>query len=161
MSEHEEVHEYRPSRTAAVALGGIFAVTAIVLAVLGTLLTDADVSGIDGIERLLFTVVPVRWFSWAMAAVFLAMGARVVARGFRSAPVLVLDRTGLTLDGEGRTPWNEVDEIRSLPKPSALQLRLGERTVSLSSFDLGDDPASVAECMAELKARRPPTRDPT
>jgi hypothetical protein len=155
MSTSEEVLEYRPSRTAAVVLGTVFVTTGVVLAVLGALLTESDVSGMDGLQRLLFSVVSVRWFSWAMAAVFAALGVRIVARGFRAAPALILEAAGLTLGGEERTPWDHVDEIRTLPKPPVLQLRLGDRVVSLSSFDLGDDPAAVAERMAQLRTRSP------
>ena len=155
MSTSEEVLEYRPSRTAAVVLGTVFIATGIVLAILGALLTESDVSGMDGLQRLLFSVVSVRWFSWAMAAVFAALGVRIVARGFRAAPALALEAAGFTLGGEERIPWDHVDEIRTLPKPPVLRLRLGDRVVSLSSFDLGADPAAVAGRMAELRTRSP------
>ena len=156
MTDHDEVHKYRPNRKSAVALGAVFGVTAIALAILGSLLTEADVSSMDGPERLLFTVVSVRWFSWVMAAAFAALAARVTARGYRTAPALTIDTFGFTLGGEHRTPWEEVDEIRTFPKPEVLQLRLGERVVSLTSFDLGDDPEVVAERMAHLRAQRLP-----
>lgn len=68
----------QPSGGGKVLLGGIFFVAALVLVWVGWALPADSASAMEGGQRLLFTVVPIRPFAWIMAVVFVWLGWRVV-----------------------------------------------------------------------------------
>ena len=136
-------------------------------------------SGMDGLALVLFTVVPIRPFSWVMAVIFAVLGVRVVRRAIRDAPSLVISSDGLTLPRGDVAPWSAVrsasldaqgnvvielaasnsvrDEKRWFERMRRPR-RIGEgESVTLSSFDLGTDPAAVADDLSRWLAEvRPP-----
>jgi hypothetical protein len=74
--------EYRPSPRATLLVTMVWVATAAVLFWLGTILGPEDREAMDGFALLLFTLVPIRLFSWTMAVVFLGIGVSTARRGF-------------------------------------------------------------------------------
>ena len=160
-------------------VASVFLVTALSLAWIGVVLGPESRSGMDGLALVLFTVVPIRPFSWVMAVIFAVLGVRVVRRAIRDAPSLVISSDGLTLPRGDVAPWSAVrsasldaqgnvvielaasnsvrDEKRWFERMRRPR-RIGEgESVTLSSFDLGTDPAAVAEDLSRRLAEvRPP-----
>jgi len=64
-------------------MGSIWIVAAAVLIWIGFVLDQSSVSSMSGFERILFTVVSVRWFSWIAALAFIYLGVQTF-RGARS-----------------------------------------------------------------------------
>lgn len=58
----------------------VWLVGAAILFWLGFVLDPSDVDAIDGVQRILFTLVPIKAFAWVMSIVFLGIGA-ATARG--------------------------------------------------------------------------------
>ena len=157
----------------------VWIVAALTLAWVGAVLGPESRSGMDGFALLFFTVVPIRPFSWIMAVVFVVLGVSVGRRAFRGAPSLVISPDGLTLPRGDVVSWSAVrsaildahgnlviefaasDGVRS-EKRWIGRIRQprqrGEREpVTLSSFDLGTDPAAIAEELSRrLSEVRPP-----
>lgn len=168
--------QYRPTVLAGLVLTGIFAATAIILAWLGMILDPSDVDAMDGFTRVLFTAVPIRLFSWAGAAICLLFAGAIARRTFRSAPTLVLSESGLVIHERPRVPWSDIraadvtrggvlrivvdrrgatERLDAAPALSRQRRsRTDQRSVTLSSFDLGADPSLVA---AEIEVRRAPS----
>lgn len=149
---------YRPRAGVAAFLGGVFLVTAAILLFLGWILGPDDVSAMDGVQRLLFNLVSIRWFSWIGALAFGLLGARIVSVMFRTEAALEIRDAGLTIRGEGPIPWLAVGEVRVRRKPEVLEVEIGDRTLRWSPFELGADPSAVA---AELGKRRDRLPDPS
>ena len=167
------VIEYRPKTAVGLIFAGIFAVTAVILLYVGFILGPADREAMDVFTRLLFTLVPIRLFSWTFAAVFLALGIQVTRRTLRSEPTLLISEAGVTLPTGKVVPWEQVRSVevarkdqllleiaperavtRPLRGPSWLRRLMSsspEGQVQVSSFALGADPVAVA---AELEGRR-------
>ena len=140
--------EFRPDRRVSGLAALLFVGTGAVLIWLGFVLAPSDREAMDGFQRLLFTIVPIKPFSWAMGLVFMALGLRVAYRGLRGPPSLVVSDAGLTLGAKGEVPWLAVARV-SLPSPDSLLIEIlrdtePERTV-LSRFELGRDPEAVVE----------------
>ncbi len=154
-------------------------VTAVVLAWVGNVLGPESRSGMDGFVLLLFTVVPIRAFSWVMAVVFVVLAVRVGHRALQDAPSLTIAANGLILPRGEVASWsivrsvvldaqgNLVIEVATSGKVRVeggwferirqpRRIRAGE-SITLSSFDLGADPAAVAE---DLSRRLAEARSP-
>ncbi len=163
--------EFRPRKSTGLFLAGVLIVTGCIMIWLGFILNPADAEATDGIARLLFTVVPIRWFSWLFGLVFVLMGFQKFRQVFRDAPVLSLTEGGLILETGAVIPWTHIksvevskddilhiDIVRDRAPPDAESERLPgprinsrNRPVVLSSFELGEDPKIVAEA---IEARR-------
>ena len=76
MNSDETPQEH--TRGAILVLSSIWFVTAAVLIWIGAVLDQGSAEAMSGLERLLFTVVSIRWFSWLMAAVFVYFGIRTL-----------------------------------------------------------------------------------
>jgi hypothetical protein len=120
----------------------------------------------DGLTLLLFTVVPIRLFSWTMATVFAARGVLSARRALGGAPTLVLSSQGLVLRSGRPIAWSEITSTEVTP--SGLRLiavgsreprggrswlgRLGRKRASqqlaISSFELG---TTVEEVVGEME----------
>jgi len=59
----------------------VFFVAAAVLVFVGYTLDQEDASNMQGIQRLLFMVISIRWFSWVFAAIFAGIGIWVLKTG--------------------------------------------------------------------------------
>jgi len=77
-SERDQAPSETPSANAAKVFSAIFFVTAAVLAFIGYALDPGAASDMQGFQRLLFTFVSIRWFSWLFAVVFAVMGFRIL-----------------------------------------------------------------------------------
>lgn len=62
-------------------VAGILVVTAVLLLWVGWVLPADAADAMDGFQRLVFTVIPVRPFAWVMAVVFLALAGRLLLKG--------------------------------------------------------------------------------
>ena len=171
IGDHEvDVIEYRPRLTHSLVAAGVWLITASILAWLGLILGPEDRGAMDGLTLLLFTVVPIRLFSWTMATVFAALGVFSARRGLGGRPSLVLSSQGLVLRSGRSIPWSEitstevtpsgvllidVESRESLSEPPGVRSwfgRLGRNLASqqlaLSSFELG---TSAEEVVGELE----------
>lgn len=167
--------EYRPRKAMGLLVVAIWVLTASVLAWLGVILGPEDREAMDGLSRLLFTVVPIRFFSWAMAAVFLWMGVRTGRHVFGREPSLAISADGLRFrDGEWLA-WAAVESVESQEEgmlriellspgePASKtegigflgRLRSGKERGSkvLSSFELGAPPVEVVAKARDLSSR--------
>jgi len=165
--------EYRPSTGFGISAAAIFVVTAAALVWIGATLGPQDRAAMDGFTLLLFTVVPIRAFSWVCGAAFLALGYRSARRALDGEPALVVSDTGILLIGGRAIPWDRVRSAEVSPsgllvlqfvpargengRPAGRRWWLGplrggkeENRVALSSLDLGTDPVAVA---AEIARR--------
>lgn len=145
--------DFRPKRWVAVSLGGVFGAAACLLVYVGWVLGPNDVEAMDGLRRLLFTVVSIQWFAWAFAAVFALLGARVASVGFRVHPTLRIHPHGLSIGGGVPVPWTDLGEVRTRPKPEVLEIDIGDRTLTWPAFELGADPRRVAELIVARRGR--------
>ena len=156
---------------AGLLISSVWLLTAGILAWLGLILGPEDQEGIDGVARLLFTVVPIRVFSWTMAVLFLWMGILTANRVFRGDPTLVICAEGLRLRSGRQVRWKEIDRIevrrngmlevvmvgsRELPQRNRLWKRFARaqsendrRPILLSPFELGAAPTKVAKEVQE------------
>jgi len=69
------------SKAGPILLSSIFLVTAAVLAFIGYALDQEDAANMEGLQRILFTVVSIRWFAWIFAVVFASLGILVLKKG--------------------------------------------------------------------------------
>ncbi len=157
----------------------VWIIAAVSLAWAGAVLGPESRSGMDGFVLLLFTVVPIRPFSWVMAVVFVGQAIKVGSRAFRGTPSLVISSDGLTLPRGDVAPWpavrsaaldaqgnlvislrtrdNARDNERWLERVRLLRRKGEEESVTLSASDLGTDPAGVVKDLARWLAEvRPP-----
>jgi hypothetical protein len=166
------VIEYRPRLAPTLVVSAIFGVTGAILVWLGLILGPEDRAAMEGVERLLFTVIPIGLFSWIMAAVFFALCIRVAFRFAQAAPTMAVSGEGLTPPAGKLVLWSKVRSVEVItgdilvievesetdrPAPrggrswlSRLRHRRDARRITLSSADLGDAPTAVA---AELRKR--------
>ncbi len=171
-----ELLTYRPRRMAAAILAGAFIVGAAALAVVGMVLVPNDLKALEGFQRLLFTVVPVRPFAWACAVVFLILAARIWLRSLSTEPTLVVSDTGLILRDGQRISWADIDavevtaqDILRITRASApgttsqstnpprrwnpFQRKRGAVEVCLSAFELGTAPGQVRDELTRRMSR--------
>jgi len=150
---------YRPNRAYTVFLSLLLLTTAALLVWLGVILAPEDREAMDGIQRLVFTVVPIKPFAWLGGAVFALLGVRLAIRGGRSRPSLVVSADGFSIGGGELKPWSDMTAA-STPRPEHLLLDVvrspeesaASERVLFSQFDLGEDPMAV---LAEIKAYAP------
>lgn len=155
-------------------LCAIFFVTAAILIWVGFVVQPDDRAAMEGFTRLMFTVIPIPLFSWTAATVFTILGIRIARRTLRTQPTLIASQSGLTLPSGAIIPWLQVKSAE-VAENSTIKIAIGdpdsdpvpphvgpiwrrwfgggtdEDLVILSSFELGADPATVAE---ELERRR-------
>lgn len=159
--------EYRPNKSLGIVFAVIFVVTALVLVWVGVVLRPDDRAAMDGLTRILFTVIPIRLFSWTAAAVFAFLGVRIARRAIRAEPTLIIAEADVTFPTGKVIPWSQVTSAevdkndllvivtalgraeQTTPNARLSWLRwLGRgqdpNQVVLSSFDLGADPGTVA-----------------
>lgn len=168
-----ELTEYRPNATLGYVFAGVFTATAAILVWLGIVLSPDDRAAMDGWTLLLFTVVPIPLFSWTAAAVFLILGVRIARRSMRAQPTMLVSDAGVTLPTGTLVPWSRLASVKASetelrltllansdapPKTPKLWLvwlrwlRRDEDKIILSSFELGADPAAVAEAIESRRA---------
>ncbi len=73
--------QYRPAVLQSLVSGGVWLVTAIILAWLGKILGPEDTAAMEGFTLLLFTVVPIRLFCWTAALILAGMSGYLLRRG--------------------------------------------------------------------------------
>lgn len=162
-----ETIEYRPNKVLGVVLTTIHCVTAAVLVWVGFILGPDDVRAMDGTNRILFTVVPIWFFSWVAAVVFLLFAFMIGQRTFRNKPTLVISPDGMTIPLGKKVEWSELISAEAKDSELVLTLReqgnvsrssssrallprwlfsgAGNGQVVISSFALGADPVKVLE----------------
>lgn len=160
---------YRPSVPATLAQASIWIVVAVLLFWIGSVLGPESRAGMDGFTLLLFTVIPIRLFSWSMAVVFGAMGALTLRRTFSGAPTLTLSDQGMRLRSGRDVAWDDVLGVR-LDDEGALQVSLapdpeaargGSRwsrmfqsppdQLSFSGFELGQATQGVLDVIVDMR----------
>ncbi len=165
--------QYRPRRVTGFGFAATWLVTAGVLVWVGVVLVPEDRAAMDGLPLLLFTVVPIRLFSWVMAGVFLVLAFAVGRRTVRARPTLTVSSSGVILPSGAKIPWAGVLSA-SVTRDGALEIEVesnrdagstrrrgawwnrrrrrnsGNEAVTLSSFELGEAPDRVA---AEMHRR--------
>ena len=170
-SDWSRTIEYRPNRIVGCTFAAIFFLTAAILVWIGNVLGPDDVASMDGVNLILFTVVPISLFSWIAATVFALLGILILRRTLRTHPTLIILDEGLTLPTGEFIPWSSVissevkgnelimaltedmsmgrqeSKVRALV-PRWLRARNGRNQLILSSLALGADPAAVE---AEIK----------
>lgn len=155
---------YRPSRAFGLFLVAVHVATSALLFFLGFVLDASSTEAMDGFERLLFTVIPIRPFAWVMAVVFLGLGLATVRRVFFGRPTLLLAEDGLeTRDGH-RITWKEVGRVDVLDD-KALRLLVtrpdhAPETVEIGQFGLGTGVTVVAEEIERHLGSSPADPDP-
>ena len=112
-----ERHVYGPNRTFAMVAVSVFIGTAFALAWLGTALGPKDLGAMDGFQKLLFTVVPIRPFSWVFSAVFGFFGVRLGLRGWRARPSLIISTQGFSVGTGALQPWSQLSVVKN-PGPT-------------------------------------------
>ena len=170
--------EYRPNKAVGVTFTGMFFVTSAILVWVGFVLGPDDVASIDGLNRILFTAVPIWLFSWTAAAVFASLAFLIARRSFRTAPTLSIAERGVTLPTGKLVPWSDVLSVEASESELALTIAknvtgsantrrwpalwtrrrvagVDDGRVLVSSFALGADPAQVRQ---EIEMRREAAR---
>lgn len=94
---HTETLEYRPNTMLGLALAAVCSVTAAMLLWIGFVLGPDDVASMDGLNLILFTVVSIRLFSWAAAAVFAVLAIFLARRTLHAEATLTISPNGVTL----------------------------------------------------------------
>lgn len=146
---------YAPSRGFGAFVVAIWLVTGLILFWLGFILEPADRDAMDGLQRLFFTIVPIKPFAWAMSIAFLGFAGATAKRVMSDTPALLLTDSFLETRKGERFTWSEVEEVESL-KDQALRITVnreeaGLRVIQIGSFELGTAPAEVVE---EIERRR-------
>lgn len=176
MNQPVEPLSWSPSRGIALLNIVLLLGTAALLLWIGSVLGSDAVDAMDGFERVLFTLVPIRPFTWVMSVIMTALGLKVAHYAFAGEPSLRLDAGGLRFRDGTTVGWDDVEVLD--PEHSAT-LRLtasafmstgsgrasrkarttpdGRPVRELSSFDLGEDPRVVAR---EIERRRPELHGP-
>jgi hypothetical protein len=166
-----EKTEYRPGKIAGLVFAAIFLATAAVLVWLGITLTPRDVKAMDGLNRIIFTVVPIWLFAWVFALVFALFAFGFLHRTLRSEPTLSVSAEGVKVYREKLIQWSAIKQIEASESELILTLapdadacrdesqrrkkwvfrRSGKGRVVLSSLALGALPGDVK---SELEIRR-------
>ena len=161
--------DYRPRPFATCLLASLWFVVAILLIWIGTVLGPESRAGMDGFTLLLFTVIPIRLFSWTMAVVIGGLGTVTLAQAFTGQPALTLSDQGMRLRSGREIAWSSVSGVRLddegsllvsvIPDPGATPA--GSRwarmfqsppdQLSFSGFGLGHPPQGVLEAIVALR----------
>jgi hypothetical protein len=170
--------EYRPRAVVGLLVAFVWFLTAGILAWLGFLLGPEDREALDGFVLLLFTIVPIRTFSWTMALVFLWMGVGTVHRIFIGEPALALSEDGIRIRTGRALKWREIesinlqsdgilriDPVAAQDQPalrglgrwlSLLRTEGGRGPIFLSSHELGASTDHVAQELSNLASQQEP-----
>ncbi len=102
---------YRPKKTTGSILGGILALTGVLLFYLGFILGPEDREAMSGGHYLLFSIVPIQLFCWVLSIVFLGMGGIAIAAAIKSRPALTLTKTGFCIRDGKQQPYGQIQSI--------------------------------------------------
>lgn len=140
---------YRPSRGFGTFLVAVWILAGAVLLILGFVLDPSSTGAMDGFERLVFTVIPIRPFAWIMSAVFLGLGALTARRAFTGRPTLRLSESGLEMRDGRRIEWRDVAAAEALSEQRVrlvvTRADLPPEAIELARFDLGSDVRTVVD----------------
>ena len=106
--------EYRPNKIVGSLSVATFVITAIVLAWLGTILGPRDVDAMDGLNRLLFTAIPIPLFAWGAAIGFLIAAVAIARRTFKAQPTLVVSQEDGIRCGDELWAWDDISSIEAI-----------------------------------------------